>query len=243
MRLLDRVQETATDGGTGPITLNGAVSGFRSFEDAVVDTEQFYYVITMAGDWECGIGYTASGDLIRAKVLANHANTTDPVDFFSGEKQIFSDASTLAAFFNPNHFDLANQATRPDQNTTRNLEYLFGTGVDGDVTLVTDQTITETKHYRNLTITGGKIQVNGVRIFVQNLLLITGGELTVSGADAIQSTAPGSGTAGECTFGIGNVPNGGQSNDGPNDTTGYPGESVSLGAGGAGGDGGAGGNV
>lgn len=54
----NRVRETTTTRGTGAVTLNGAVSGYRRFS---FDGEQYYYCIAGGGQWEVGLGTYSAG--------------------------------------------------------------------------------------------------------------------------------------------------------------------------------------
>ena len=68
--LQDRVQETTTTGGTGTITLAGAVTGYRSFAQAFTIGDVTYYTIDNgSGEWEIGVGTVGSGTLSRDSVL------------------------------------------------------------------------------------------------------------------------------------------------------------------------------
>ena len=88
--LKDRVQETSTTEGTGPFTLNGAVTGFSSFS-VIGNGNTTYYAITTSGsEFEIGIGtYTSSGtSLSRDTVLAS-SNSNNLVNFTAGTKSVF----------------------------------------------------------------------------------------------------------------------------------------------------------
>lgn len=88
--LKDRVQETSTTEGTGPFTLNGAVTGFNSFS-VIGNGNTTYYTITTSGsEFEIGIGtYTSSGtSLSRDTVLAS-SNSNNLVNFTAGTKNVF----------------------------------------------------------------------------------------------------------------------------------------------------------
>ena len=90
MVLADRVQETTTSVGTGPITLAGAVFGFQGFS-VVGNGNQTYYTINHValGDWEVGIGtYNVAGTLSRDTVLGS-SNANAKVNFKAGTKQVF----------------------------------------------------------------------------------------------------------------------------------------------------------
>ena len=84
----DRVKETTTTTGIGPLTLAGAVPGFQSFS-VIGDGNTTYYTITDGLNWEVGIGtYTASGTTLSRDVLASSVGTT-LVNWGAGSKDIF----------------------------------------------------------------------------------------------------------------------------------------------------------
>lgn len=89
--LADRVRETTTTAGTGPITLAGAATGFQSFS-VVGNGNTTYYCIAGQGtsEWEVGIGtYTSSGaSLARTTILAS-SNAGSVVTFSAGTKDVF----------------------------------------------------------------------------------------------------------------------------------------------------------
>lgn len=69
--LSDRVKETSITQGTGPIALAGAVGGFVSFQSAIGEGNDTYYVIENDTRWEIGIGTYSSGQLSRDTVLSS----------------------------------------------------------------------------------------------------------------------------------------------------------------------------
>jgi hypothetical protein len=84
----DRVKETTTTTGIGPLTLAGAVPGFQSFS-VIGDGNKTYYTITDGLNWEVGTGtYTASGTTLSRTVLASSVGTT-LVNWGAGSKDIF----------------------------------------------------------------------------------------------------------------------------------------------------------
>lgn len=91
--LADRVQETTTSPGTGDATLNGAVTGFRTFSSVMANADTCYYTIADQGgaNWEVGIGtYATSGNLLqRTTVLASSAGAPTKTNFSSGTQAIF----------------------------------------------------------------------------------------------------------------------------------------------------------
>ena len=91
--LADRVQETTTSPGTGDATLNGAVTGFRTFSSVMANADTCYYTIADQGgvNFEVGIGtYATSGNLLqRTTVLSSSAGGTTKANFSSGTQAIF----------------------------------------------------------------------------------------------------------------------------------------------------------
>ena len=87
--LADRVKETTTSTGAGPITLAGASTGFQAFS-VIGDGNTTYYVISGAAEWEVGIGtYSTTGPtLTRTTVLAS-SNSGSAVIFSVGTKDVF----------------------------------------------------------------------------------------------------------------------------------------------------------
>lgn len=92
--LQDRVQETTTTGGTGTLTLAGAVTGYRSFNVAFTLGDITYYTIDNGnGEWEIGVGTVGSGTLSRNSVLES-SNANALVNFSAGTKRVFCSAPT-----------------------------------------------------------------------------------------------------------------------------------------------------
>jgi len=90
--LADRVRETTDTGGTGPVTLDGALTAYQSFSQGIGDGNSTYYTIAaqLLDEWEVGIGtYTLSTDtLSRDTVLASSTGGT-LVNFTLGAKDVF----------------------------------------------------------------------------------------------------------------------------------------------------------
>lgn len=88
----DRVMETTTSTGTGPVTLEGAVTGYQAFGSALVVGDTCDYAIfavdendAPTGAWETGRGtYSAAGVLTRTAV--QDSSTGSAVDFEAGTK-------------------------------------------------------------------------------------------------------------------------------------------------------------
>lgn len=133
--------------------------------------------------------------------------------------------------------------------------YLFGTGLDGDVTISAGTTtLIRDMHYNNLTITGGILDTNGFRVFVAGTLDVSSastqkGSITVSvgnqTANASAIAAAG-GVAVNPASGPGTLPTAaspgsGKSSGTNSSTAGQSASSASIAAGGRGGSGGTGG--
>jgi hypothetical protein len=87
----DRVKETTTVTGTGPATLAGAASGYRSFASqlSIGDTCAYVIVNSNASEWETGIGtYSAVNTLTRTTIQAS-TNANAAVVFTAGTKDVF----------------------------------------------------------------------------------------------------------------------------------------------------------
>lgn len=83
----DRVKETTTTTGTGPLTLAGAVAGFRTFASQLAAADTCFYCVVGGGEWEVGLG-TFNGTLARTSVLSS-SNANAPVSFSAGAKEVF----------------------------------------------------------------------------------------------------------------------------------------------------------
>jgi len=86
--IADRVRETSTTTGTGTLTLDGAVTGFRTFGSAIGSGNTCYYTITLGADWEVGLGTVGTGTLARTTVLKS-SNANSAVNFGAGTKDVF----------------------------------------------------------------------------------------------------------------------------------------------------------
>jgi len=103
MRYADRVRESTTSIGTGPLALAGAIIGFQSFGAVCAVGDTLYYAVEAlagavpAGDWEVGIGtYSAADTLTRTQVLDSSAGGA-PVNFAAGVKHVWIDLPAQAA--------------------------------------------------------------------------------------------------------------------------------------------------
>ena len=140
----DRVRESSTVVGVGPVALAGAASGFRRFADALAIGHQCHYAIeavdangTPLRDWEVGIGtYSAADTLTRTSVLAS-SNANAVVNFSSGAKQVWIDvpATAYAGFLSQADAD-ATFLKKTDADalylTDAEADALFLTQTEGD---------------------------------------------------------------------------------------------------------------
>ncbi len=90
LEMADLVREVCHDGGSGPLTLGGAVAGHRTFAEAVSAGASFPYVIMGVGappQWEAGTGtLDGEGRLVRGPVASSADGAA--VDFAAGEKLV-----------------------------------------------------------------------------------------------------------------------------------------------------------
>jgi len=87
--LKDRVRETTNITGTGTMTLQGAVDGFRTFTSAVGVGNQTYYSVASLTQWEVGVGTVGAGNTLTRDTVLDSSNNGAKVDFTSGDKDIF----------------------------------------------------------------------------------------------------------------------------------------------------------
>ena len=91
----DCIVETTTTTGTGPLTLAGAVTGFRTFASVCSVGDRVYYLIeaidgsgNRTGEWETGFGtYSAAGELTRTTVHKS-SNANAVVNLSAGTKRV-----------------------------------------------------------------------------------------------------------------------------------------------------------
>jgi hypothetical protein len=90
--LADRVRETTDTGGTGAVTLDGALTAYQSFSQGIGDGNSTYYTIAaqLLDEWEVGIGtYTLSTDTLSRDTVLSSSNGGTLVNFTLGAKDIF----------------------------------------------------------------------------------------------------------------------------------------------------------
>jgi len=91
--LANRVNETSTTTGTDDITLDAAVTNFRTFTSQFATNQRFVYTIdNEAGEWETGIGYL-SGSTTLVREAPQDGSASTPVNFSAGTKQVYSGIS------------------------------------------------------------------------------------------------------------------------------------------------------
>ena len=90
-KLQDRVQETTTTVGTGTFALNGAVTGYITFNSGFINGDIVWYVCDDgAGNWEIGYGTVGTGTLTRTAFQSSNSNNL--VSFAAGAKRVFCTA-------------------------------------------------------------------------------------------------------------------------------------------------------
>jgi hypothetical protein len=118
--IADRVRETSTTTGTGTLTLDGAVTGFRTFSSAIGDTNTCYYTITLGSDYEIGVGTVGAGTLARTTILKS-SNSNNAVNFGAGSKDVFATYPGEKAVTNDGTETLTNKTISVDNNTVSGI--------------------------------------------------------------------------------------------------------------------------
>lgn len=118
--IADRVRETSTTTGTGTLTLDGAVTGFRTFSSAIGDTNTCYYTITLGADYEIGLGTVGAGTLARTTVLKS-SNSNSAVNFGAGTKDVFATYPGEKAVTTDGTETLTNKTISVDNNTVSGI--------------------------------------------------------------------------------------------------------------------------
>ena len=116
----DRVKETTTTGGTGTVTLAGAVAGFQSFS-AIGNANSTYYTITDGTNntWEVGIGtYTSSGTTLSRDTVLASSSGGSLVNFAAVEKDVFVTYPAGRSYYGTGNQSIALNNTTITENTT-----------------------------------------------------------------------------------------------------------------------------
>jgi len=152
-QIQDRVKETTTTTGTGPLALLGGMTGFRAFSSVCSVGDTAYYSLQSVdvngnplGAWEVGIGtYSAAATLTRTTILAS-SNAGAAVSLAAGTTQVWLDvpaAQIRSLAVDPgyiNGFTLSNDGTSP--NTV--LDIAVGSAADStNVTVINGTAFTK----------------------------------------------------------------------------------------------------
>jgi hypothetical protein len=89
--LNDRVLETTITTGTGPLALDGAPSGYQTFNEGVGTSNTTFYAIfnTVAAEWELGLGTVSSSSVLTRTTVYSSSNADAAVNFSAGTKNVF----------------------------------------------------------------------------------------------------------------------------------------------------------
>lgn len=102
----DRVQETCSSPGTGPATLLGAMSQFRTFSSAIGNGNTTLYVIAdqFGANWETGLGtYSSSSNALTRTTVSSSSNGGALVNFSSGTQYVWTDYPAEYAIYASNN--------------------------------------------------------------------------------------------------------------------------------------------
>lgn len=93
--VVDRAKETTTTTGTGTLTLAGAVTAFRTFNDALgVGPDAYYTLLDANGTaWETGRGYLSSSTTWVRDAVHRSTNSNAAISLSSGTHTIFITAT------------------------------------------------------------------------------------------------------------------------------------------------------
>ncbi len=91
----DRVLETSTTTGTGPMTLSGAPTGFYTFASVCAIADTCYYMIeaidangVLTGDNEEGLGTYSGANTLTRTTVHKSSNGGAAVNFAAGTKRV-----------------------------------------------------------------------------------------------------------------------------------------------------------
>ena len=119
----DRVRQTVSPAGTGPVTLLSPINTYDAFQFASLGTNSFPYAIVNTSQFEVGIGTyitpgasaTLYGVVNRNIILSNSNLDTNPVNFNNSNGYIFiTNAAELSVLV----------SATPTQNTIKNLKWI-----------------------------------------------------------------------------------------------------------------------
>lgn len=97
MNFANRVKDTTTTVGTGPLTLAGTPpSGFQAFGSGFSAGQTLGYSISdQSGNWEVGVGTLTNATTLARTAVESSSNANALVNFGSGAKDVF--ATVLAS--------------------------------------------------------------------------------------------------------------------------------------------------
>ncbi len=124
----DRVKETTTTTGTGPVALGGTSAGFDTFATGIGNSNTTYYTIAhqTLDEWEVGLGTLdgSSANLTRTTVFTNSNGNTSQVTFSAGTKDVFCTYPAGKAVF---------KDASDNTNFADSEKIVFGTGADFEI--------------------------------------------------------------------------------------------------------------
>jgi hypothetical protein len=198
MPVLADLVQFFTNGGSGNLTVTGAASPFMTpaqygapFNSGA--TVVYYSIVDPAnGASETGVGsYAASGTVLtRTTVITStnsnaaiNASTTAYVSFTAIASAILSPSGSVTAGHLATWGTQTNTLVDGGAVPTGAVEWIWGDGSDGNVTVSSGTTtLSRDMYYNNLTINGtGQIVTNGYRIYVAGIL-----DISAAPAGAIQ---------------------------------------------------------
>lgn len=100
--LADRVKETTTTTGTGPLSLLGASTNFKAFGDVLSDGDTTYYALVDSTNntFETGLGtYATSGNTLTRTTILSSSNSDSVVNLGSGTKDVFITYTAAKAIY------------------------------------------------------------------------------------------------------------------------------------------------
>jgi hypothetical protein len=100
IQVYDRVKETTTTTGTGPLALLGPTRGFRSFHETVGVGNKTYYGIVdnFTAEWEIGVGTVVDEATLSRDCVLSSTNPVAPGFIDLGPKPKFVILSVPAGF-------------------------------------------------------------------------------------------------------------------------------------------------
>lgn len=94
--IADRVNESSTSTSTGPLTLAGAMTGFRAFSAVCAVGDTCYYTLQgvdgtgqPTGEWECGLGTYSSANTLTRTTVTSSSSAGAAVNLSAGTKHVY----------------------------------------------------------------------------------------------------------------------------------------------------------